>query len=726
MKKVLFTLLTILLLVSPVIAADTSEFNYTDKELESRISVGMDHFTFVDHHNNLWAWGSNWFGELCKGDNNLPDELFPVKTLTDVEQVSAGTNTTAVIKKDGSLWTYGHNESGQLGDGEGKPYAIRAAEPYKVLDNVAQVSMGEYNGAAITKDGSLYTWGLNNFGQLGDGTHDSLLTNKARKIMDNVKSVCVGDRCMAAITNNNELYTWGVNYHYRLGNGEDENSFTDTPEKILDDVKKVALGDTHSAALKNDGSLYLWGANTIYELGMGSTDNKSVSKPKYVTNNVKDVALGQQYTLILKNDGTVYGVGDNGSGRVGTGSSESFVREFTRVLDNAVAIYACNQHSLAVKKDGSIWVWGGSVGESNDYYDKGYDNASNTPYRIFTSFIPLAKATNYPSVPQDEIITVEAKIDPEPKNSGDPFLFVKEKKDYHYADYGKVIAVGFGSREFYGWFDGETCVSKNLDYYFSVTENVNLVARFEKDPNAVEIEEINIVPESLELEEGQTNKLTVEFIPSDAEKQNLVWFSADEGVATVDNGTVTAIAPGTVIITAKTEDEKHSDSIAVTVKKKAHVTPSPSPSNPTPEEDTKSIPIYRIYNPLNGEHLYTVSPLEVSVNTSNGWTDEGIGWYAPSSGTPVYRLYNSSLQNHLYTTDENEVNTLLQIPEWTADNNRQPVFYSGGSVPIYRVYNENLRGLHHLTTDLHEYNILPQHGWTQEAIALYAQSGANV
>ncbi len=132
------------------------------------------------------------------------------------------------------------------------------------------------------------------------------------------------------------------------------------------------------------------------------------------------------------------------------------------------------------------------------------------------------------------------------------------------------------------------------------------------------------------------------------------------------------------------------------------------------------IPVYRLYMPTNGEHLYTTDAHEKDVlYTQHKWGYEGIGWYTSSSGTPVYRLYNPGLRNHLYTTDTNEVETLCRYHGWQKDNNGRPVFYSSGNVPIYRLYNRGLKGMHHLTTDVNEYNTLPRHGWTQEGIKLY-------
>lgn len=135
--------------------------------------------------------------------------------------------------------------------------------------------------------------------------------------------------------------------------------------------------------------------------------------------------------------------------------------------------------------------------------------------------------------------------------------------------------------------------------------------------------------------------------------------------------------------------------------------------------------VYRLYNPDNGEHLYTTDANERNVLFNDyGWGYEGVAWYSPNAGTPVYRLYNSVLCNHLYTTDKHEIEVLTNSSDWIIDNNGKPLFYSAlstyESVPIYRVYNKELQGMHHLTTDENEYKTLPLYGWKKEGVSLAA------
>ena len=157
-------------------------------------------------------------------------------------------------------------------------------------------------------------------------------------------------------------------------------------------------------------------------------------------------------------------------------------------------------------------------------------------------------------------------------------------------------------------------------------------------------------------------------------------------------------------------------------------TTEPSTTPATTEEElvaetesaSGSVPIYRLYNPGLGKHLYTTDANEKKVlYEQHGWGYEGVGWYAPKSGKAVYRLYNPILKNHLYTTDTNEVKVLTSRHGWQSDNQGKAVFYSGGKISIYRLYNP-VSARHHWTTDTNEYKVLPSHGWSQEGVKFSA------
>lgn len=149
----------------------------------------------------------------------------------------------------------------------------------------------------------------------------------------------------------------------------------------------------------------------------------------------------------------------------------------------------------------------------------------------------------------------------------------------------------------------------------------------------------------------------------------------------------------------------------------------------TPEVATEAtypaVPIYRLYNPSSGEHLYTSDANECAVLGSGGsWNDEGIGWYAPrDAGTPVYRLFDPISGDHLYTTDLNE-KSVLASRGWQIDNANTPLFLSEGTRPILRLFSTS-SGRHLITKDTNEYRVLEQLGWQPEGIKLYGTDASS-
>ena len=224
--------------------------------------------------------------------------------------------------------------------------------------------------------------------------------------------------------------------------------------------------------------------------------------------------------------------------------------------------------------------------------------------------------------------------------------------------------------------------------------------------NEVYAESISFDKTNLVLQVGDEGDFFQNILPSNTTDKSVTWTSSNPNVATVNIGRIKAISEGTTTITATTINGKTTTGTVTVVKK---------------NNEQQTIPVYRMFNPVNGEHLYTTDAYEVSViYTNQGWGKEGIGWYSSNSGVPVYRLFHPKQGNHLYTSDRNEINIITETQGWLFDFNKQPVMYAAGTIPIYRLYNPQLQGQHHLTTDLNEYNVIPKEGWHQEGIAMYA------
>lgn len=252
---------------------------------------------------SLWMWGSNEYGQLgFEGGNEVydisylgehvgevPYQTEPVKIMEDVAAVSIGANHTAAVRADGSLWTWGRNFYGQLGNGTRED----SFAPVRVLEDVSSVSLGWSSSAAVKRDGSLWTWGRNFYGQLGNGTREDSAV-PARVLEDAAWSVCDRDY-YAAVKTDGSLWTWGWNYNGQLGTGEREDALL--PVQVLEDVAAVSGDQTSMAAVCGDGSLWTWGDSYYGQLGGGREaalrpEERSVDGPRMP---FADVELGDWF-----------------------------------------------------------------------------------------------------------------------------------------------------------------------------------------------------------------------------------------------------------------------------------------------------------------------------------------------------------------------------------------------------------------------------------------------
>ncbi|MCI7180519.1 MAG: S-layer homology domain-containing protein [Schaedlerella sp.] len=312
------------------------------------VSLGHWHSAAIKEDGSLWMWGSNYYGGL--GDGTTTNSYTPVKILEGVKKVSLGQEYSAAIKEDGSLWMWGSNSYGELGDGT----TTSRSTPKKILEDVKEVSLGNVHSAAIKEDGSLWMWGRNPYGELGDGTTTNSSTPV--KILEDVKGVSLGFDYGAAIKEDGSLWMWGRNMYGELGDGTTTNSFT--PVKILEDVKEVSLGGHHSAAIKEDGSLWMWGNNAFGKLGDGTGTDRYI--PVKILEGVKEVSLGYDHSAAIKEDGSLWMWGSNAYGRLGDGTT-TFSSTPIKILEGVKKVSLGGFCSAVIKEDGSLWLWGCNV-----------------------------------------------------------------------------------------------------------------------------------------------------------------------------------------------------------------------------------------------------------------------------------------------------------------------------------------------------------------------------
>ena len=346
-----------------------------------QVTTGNGSYT-VKSDGSLWTWGSNRDGNLGVGDRNnrnRPVRVAGVGNVSTVRELGYlhlhEQNVAAsvfAVTEDGSLYAWGSNELGQLGVGDKKDRLTPVR--VKGVGNVSTITSDEEGSTfAVTKDGSLYSWGGNDHGQLGVGDRNDRLT--PAKVLDNISTVSAEYYSAFAVGKDGSLYSWGRNSSGRLGVGDKNDRLA--PAKILDNVSTVSYrnyGDV-SWALTKDGSLYTWGRNSSGQLGVGDRNERLV--PTYVTGDVSNITYyGSDAPSIfaVKKDGSLYAWGDNLNGRLGVGDrNERLAPTLVQGVGNVATVSVSYDSTVAVTKNGSLYAWGGnSYGElgTGDYEER--------------------------------------------------------------------------------------------------------------------------------------------------------------------------------------------------------------------------------------------------------------------------------------------------------------------------------------------------------------------
>ena len=318
------------------------------------VVAGSSHSLIIDKNGTLWAFGNNSSGEL--GDGTMKNRQSPVKIMDDVLSVAAGNSHTMIIKKDGSLWACGYNKYGQLGIGSSQ---WEVKEPAKVMDHVVSVAAGNDFSLIVKDDGSLWTCGFNLYGQLGDGSTTN--RNTLTKIMDDVASVAAGEFHSLILKKDGSLWACGRNNNGQLGDGTNEDK--NYPVKITEDVSSIAAGSYHTMVIKNDGSLWTCGLNGNGQLGfkLNFAALSHYSKPDLtkIMDGVAFVGCNKGgVTQIIKTDGSYWACGYNGDDNLGGGPTSGEISTPFKVIDDASRITSGSAFTLLVKKDGSLWACG--------------------------------------------------------------------------------------------------------------------------------------------------------------------------------------------------------------------------------------------------------------------------------------------------------------------------------------------------------------------------------
>ena len=352
---------------TPVQVGVLTTWRFTGQSL----SAGGDFTLALSSNGTLWAWGVNVNGQLGNGTTINATAPVQIGAATNWSSVAGGSSFSTGLRADGTLWAWGLNSSGQLGDGT----LGQNINPTQVgtATNWQSLAAGSAFAMAIKADGTLWTWGANTYGQLGQGFYDAVTRGNVPTQVGtgtNWQLVAPSANASLAVKSDGTPWSWGYNLYGELGYNER------LPLPVAAQLGPVSMasgGNGHSVALKPDGSLWAWGLNGNGQLGQGSSDNGPHVAPAQILPGTlwSSVATGGMHTMGVKNDGTLWGWGYNFDGELGDGTIAGGRNSPVQIgtASNWLTVAAGYFYTLALKSDGTLWAWGqnlyGQVGNGN-------------------------------------------------------------------------------------------------------------------------------------------------------------------------------------------------------------------------------------------------------------------------------------------------------------------------------------------------------------------------
>jgi len=374
----------------------TSEFFSPEGDLEKYF---ISEYWLLDQYvgDTLHSWGDNSEYQFGIGNNSTGNPQ-PIKIDSNVtwKKVSCGGFHSLALKLDGTLWSWGANNQGQLGTGNTNSQIV----PYQIgsigsgVVKWIFISSGSFHSTGLRSDGTLWAWGRNTEGQLGQGDNINRSSPTLIGAEYEWKSISGKAFHTLAIKNDGTLWAWGKNDSGQLGLGDTTDRNSPTQVGTDTDWKLISSNKTHSLAIKNDGSLWTWGRNIdpndapfngVLGLGDGVADIINVPTRIGSDYNWKHISCGGYHSAAIKTNKSLWLWGSNYYGQLGTGDT-NYRNVPTEVSGENIFTWkqvSCGDtHTTGLKLNGTIWSWG-----NNEYYQLGNNNTNSitTPSAINNS-----------------------------------------------------------------------------------------------------------------------------------------------------------------------------------------------------------------------------------------------------------------------------------------------------------------------------------------------------
>ena len=327
-----------------------------------QVAAGGDFTMVLKGDGTVYAWGDNTNGQLGVENQSTSQkeraEPGQIPGLNGIIAIAAGPGYGLALKNDGTVYAWGDNAYGQLGNGTKTETYV----PVQVtgLTGVTQISAGRLHSAAVTEDGSLYMWGNNNRGQLGDGTTEEHLIPVKISGLPAVYEAAAGGS-HTVVSTDNGIYAWGDNTYGQLGDGTKVRRFSPVKTDLSRQIRHITAGLSYTAAVTEDGSVYTWGDNASGQLGNGA-DN---ARPSVVSGlpAAQAISAGEAFCVVITEAREIYTWGDNSYGQLGDGTKTNRAAPVpVAELPGAGQISAGKNHvAVIMEVDDYIYTWGANT-----------------------------------------------------------------------------------------------------------------------------------------------------------------------------------------------------------------------------------------------------------------------------------------------------------------------------------------------------------------------------
>ena len=229
------------------------------------------------------------------------------------------------------------------------------------LSNVKQIDAGAWHALALKKDGTVWAWGYNGDGQLGDGTNIDKLTPVQVSGLTGVMAIACGSFHSLAIKNDGTVWAWGWNSNGQIGDGTIIGKNTPVQVSLISGAIGIAGGDFHSLAVKNDGTVSTWGRNDEGQLGVNDLTDRLAPVSLTTFNSATDVAAGAEHSMVRTSEGNIWTSGHNAEGELGDGTNtrrQAFVLAGGTGFTDVKTISSGGYHCIVFRKNGTLWAWG--------------------------------------------------------------------------------------------------------------------------------------------------------------------------------------------------------------------------------------------------------------------------------------------------------------------------------------------------------------------------------